>query len=338
MALGLEKGELSKLVRAGGQGSAADGARTGTIKVSAADHVTEETPRFVKKGGDPNPQKRFPICVFFQDCWKREHALEVLRACLLDTGVEPSACKPNLYTHIGLTSTTIGSSLRSSIWTPRQLMTEEDKVELLEERKKRQLGKAHTKLKGPDDDDDGGFQSDEGSPKRDKGKGKGTSTKSSAVVDDGNWPKDPREVWPDPPGGTSSTSSKEQKKDASTAAPASSSPIKTGAKRGHDEISKPDSPAAPAQKAAEKAAAAGPAQVPPPRQQQQPIIIDKDPNDSDATPDDIDPDDYMDQQKMLADGRDASGSKGSASKAPAPPKNDAPARKAENKKQRTTWF
>ncbi|PWN51896.1 hypothetical protein IE53DRAFT_367676 [Violaceomyces palustris] len=69
------------------------------------------------------------ICVYFENVWNKEHATEVLRCLIESDGERPTACKPDLYTLLGINSKH-ESGLRSTIYQPKELFTLDEVEEM----------------------------------------------------------------------------------------------------------------------------------------------------------------------------------------------------------------
>lgn len=61
-----------------------------------------------QNGAGANPESASAtnalVCVYFDDCWDKSHAVEVLRWLVKDHGEVPAGCKADFYTLAGIDS------------------------------------------------------------------------------------------------------------------------------------------------------------------------------------------------------------------------------------------
>ncbi|CAO1636215.1 unnamed protein product [Parajaminaea phylloscopi] len=154
----------SKLARsvASGPLSRLEAAQCHTIKVAASLQAASEE---AKTGDSGVANEKSLICVYFDDCWNKSHAEEVLRCLVGQHGEVPTGCKADLYTLAGIDSKN-NLGLRSTLWQVREIMPAEEVEDLRkawqdangEGSGGRKLVKA--KAATVDDADDEGFESE----------------------------------------------------------------------------------------------------------------------------------------------------------------------------------
>ncbi|KAK1927258.1 hypothetical protein DB88DRAFT_477385 [Papiliotrema laurentii] len=90
----------------------------GPLKAAGVDLVkVAPSPRYVREGEEPS----HVICVYMDNVYDKAAVTKVLTTLLRDHGLEPTACKSDLYTLAGIDSKH-PSGLRSSIWRPAELV------------------------------------------------------------------------------------------------------------------------------------------------------------------------------------------------------------------------